>query len=394
MAATTHRHWPGTLIADGRLELLSTLGLGAYGVVYLARGVQRPQYYAVKCLNKVGLDQRQRAFQLREIFVHTMMSNHPNVVRLHGVLDHPGDASVYVVLEYCPDGDLFEMITEKQRYYLPPEPYVADPRASDGRPIPEHPSYTRARAEMDALIKDVFDQILSAVEYFHRVGVYHRDLKPENILCSDGGRRVKVADFGLATSDRMSSDFGCGSSFYMSPECQGGITTRLTEYSTAANDVWSLGIILINLICGRNPWKQATWQDDTFRQYLRDPDLLAKILPISDAVHGILRRIFTLSPETRCSVSDLRRWIRAVPRLQGSNEELWRRYHFFDTPDSPDASVDAVLSGLSLHDASSSSPEASTPASPLAPSPPPPPPPPWSACSLCCHTRDARALAI
>lgn len=361
MAATTHRHLPGTLIADGRLELLSTLGLGAYGVVYLARGVHRPQYYAVKCLNKVGLDQRQRAFQLREIFVHTMMSNHPNVVRLHGVLDHPGDASVYVVLEYCPDGDLFEMITEKQRYYLPPEPYVADPRASDGRPIPEHPSYTRARAEMDALIKDVFDQILSAVEYFHRVGVYHRDLKPENILCSDGGRRVKVADFGLATSDRMSSDFGCGSSFYMSPECQGGITTRLTEYSTAANDVWSLGIILINLICGRNPWKQATWQDDTFRQYLRDPDLLAKILPISDAVYAILRRIFTLSPETRCSVSDLRRWIRAVPRLQASNEELWRRYHFFDTPDSPDASVDAVFSGLSLHDASSSSPEASTP---------------------------------
>ena len=43
--ATTYRHLQGTLIADGRLELLSTLGFGAYGVVYLARGVHRPQYY-------------------------------------------------------------------------------------------------------------------------------------------------------------------------------------------------------------------------------------------------------------------------------------------------------------------------------------------------------------
>ena len=382
-----HRNLIGSRIADGRLQLTSLLGLGAYGVVYLARStVMHPMtrsgrpllssvhapaalvanghaasspnlsapYFAVKCLNKQGLDQRQRAFQRREIFLHTMMSSHPNVVTLHRVIDHPWDQNVFVILDFCPDGDLFSMITEKRRYLLPPEPYVADPNFADGRPVPESSAYACARFEMDALIKSVFDQILDAVEQCHSLGIYHRDLKPENILCADGGTRVMLADFGLATGDRLSSDFGCGSSFYMSPECQGSITNRMSQYSTAANDVWSLGVILINLICGRNPWKQATPADETFREYLRDPDFLGKILPISNEVHAILKCVFALRPESRCSVRDLRRWIRAVPRLQASNWEMWQRHHYdtlalqprsVDGP--PCGSQDSTLMGTS-----------------------------------------------
>ena len=336
-----HRNLIGSRIADGRLQLVSLLGLGAYGVVYLARDVssimqQRTQrspflqgntsgLYAVKCLNKVGLDSRQRAFQRREILLHTMTSSHPNVVTLHRIIDNPWEPYVYVVMDYCADGDLFTMITEKQRYMLPPEPFVPDPRATDGRPLPPDEAYTHARAQMDLIIKDVFGQILDAVEHCHGLGIFHRDLKPENILCTAEGRRVSLADFGLATGDRSSADFGCGSSFYMGPECQGGITHRLTKYNTAANDVWSLGVILINFICGRNPWKQATPNDETFREYLRDPDFLEKILPISDEVHAVLKRIFTLRPEARPSVSELRRWVHALPRLHATNLEIWER---------------------------------------------------------------------
>nr|QBH67612.1 putative protein kinase [Ustilago esculenta] len=339
-----HKNLIGHRIADGRLELVSVLGLGAYGVVYLARDLHQHHgayastschknsasllaakqghasgYYAVKCLNKVGLDARQRAFQRREIMLHTMASTHPNVVTLHRVIDDPQDPCVYVVLDYCPDGDLFSMITETQRYMLSPSAsHAAEQQGIDV-------AFTSDRLHMDALIRDVFDQILNAVDFCHQMGIYHRDLKPENILCLRGGAKVVLADFGLATGDKTSSDFGCGSTFYMGPECQGGITRRLTNYSTAANDVWSLGVILVNLICGRNPWKQACPADDTFREYLRNPDFLKEILPISEGVNSILKRVFTFRAEARCSIADLRRMVRSVDRLTATTVEIKSR---------------------------------------------------------------------
>lgn len=175
----------GQKIDNGALELVSVIGIGAYGVVYKALA-RDGKYYAVKCLNKTGLDSRQRGFQRREIALHTLASSHPNIVTLHNVIETP--TCIYVVLSYCSDGDLFSQITEKSTYL-----------------------------GNDALIKDVFLQIVEAVEYCHRLGIYHRDLKPENILCDQGGRRVVLADFGLATAEKTSGDFGCGSTFYMSP---------------------------------------------------------------------------------------------------------------------------------------------------------------------------------
>ena len=65
-------------------------------------------------------------------------------------------------------------------------------------------------------------------------------------------------------------------------ECQGGIFAPNRTYSPLFNDVWSLGIILLNLITGRNPWKSASMDDCTFQAYLRDPArFLPTVLPIS-----------------------------------------------------------------------------------------------------------------
>ncbi|CAG8500429.1 15171_t:CDS:2 [Cetraspora pellucida] len=264
----------GKFIDNGRLEITNILGIGAYGVVYSARHINR-RVYAVKCMPKVNIDARQQRLHATEINLHAQVSGHPNIIRLENVIDT--DDSLNVVLEYCPEGDLFSMITEKGGYL-----------------------------GNDNLIKQVFVQILDAVQFAHYNSIYHRDLKPENILVFDSGRTVKLADFGLATTDAWSKDFGCGSTFYMSPECQGGLHKQVRSYATAPNDVWSLGVILINITCGRNPWKQACLRDETFSMFLQDRDFLKTILPLSDELNEILKDIFNPNPEKRITLKELK----------------------------------------------------------------------------------------
>ncbi|KAJ5015820.1 Negative regulator of sexual conjugation and meiosis [Colletotrichum sp. SAR 10_99] len=264
---------------EGKLQLTTILGTGAYGVVYSAVDVKTGVRYAVKCLSKFNpdgtpLDRRQVAFQNREIRLHYLASAHPNVVSMLKIVDDPD--CIYVILEYCPEGDLFYNITECGQY-----------------------------VGNDSLAKSVFLQILDAVEHCHSLGIYHRDLKPENILVSDHGETVKLADFGLATSSDRSEDYGCGSTFYMSPECLDH-SARRPFYFCAPNDVWSLGVILVNLTCGRNPWKQASFEDSTYRAYTRCPETLKSILPVSDELNDILGRIFTRNPDHRITLPELR----------------------------------------------------------------------------------------
>jgi serine/threonine protein kinase len=302
---------------EGKLQLTTILGTGAYGVVYAAFDVKTGVRYAVKCLSKFNpdgtpLDRRQLAFQNREIRLHYLASAHPNVVSMLKIVDEPD--CIFVILEYCPEGDLFYNITECGQY-----------------------------VGKDALAKSVFLQILDAVEHCHSLGIYHRDLKPENILVSDRAETVKLADFGLAIAADRSEDYGCGSTFYMSPgrhhllQEHGSLpksshplnTTDLffffpaTEcldhnarkpfYYCAPNDVWSLGVILVNLTCGRNPWKQASLEDSTYRAHVRSKNFLKTILPISDALNVILGRIFTSDPEQRISIPELRTMILDCP---------------------------------------------------------------------------------
>ncbi|KAF7509940.1 hypothetical protein GJ744_007254 [Endocarpon pusillum] len=271
----------------GWLELTSILGIGAYGVVYTAIDIHTDIPYAVKALTKTGLDARQRRFQQREIKLHHKASQHPNVVSLVRILDNPD--CTYVVIEFCPEGDLFSNITERGQF-----------------------------VGNDAQAKHAFLQVLDAVAYCHSVGIYHRDLKPENILVTDQGNTVKLADFGLATTDQITSDFGCGSTFYMSPECQQSASRSSHCYESAPNDVWSLGVILINLTCGRNPWKRASPEDSTFRAYLQDPSFLRSILPLSAELDSILHRVFECDPAKRISIQELRDLIVACPRLTTS----------------------------------------------------------------------------
>ncbi|EMD35585.1 hypothetical protein CERSUDRAFT_116314 [Gelatoporia subvermispora B] len=276
----------GTLIDNGTLELVEVLGYGGYGVVYRATDTftSSPTSYAVKCLphSQKRNASRQRQLHLREITLHQLASAHPNVVTLHRVVEDYH--YTYIVMDYCPDGDLFTQILHQRRYL-----------------------------GHNDLIKEVFLQLLDAVEYCHSLSIYHRDLKPENILCFEGGLRLAITDFGLATTDKMSTEFRTGSIYHMSPECQGGMFAYTKAYSPLFNDVWSLGIILLNLITGRNPWKSASADDVTFQAYLKDPrHFLPTVLPISEEVNELLTRTLDVDWRRRITLREMRLAIKEI----------------------------------------------------------------------------------
>lgn len=106
-------------------------------------------------------------------------------------------------------------------------------------------------------------------------------------------------------------------------ECQGGLDGhRQLGYSTRANDIWSLGVILVNLTCGRNPWRQASNKDETFRVYVHNPDFLRSILPISLELNDLLKRIFTLDPDQRLSIPSIMAAVNRITTFTMSEHEL------------------------------------------------------------------------
>ena len=176
----------GQVIDDGSLCLVDPLGQGSGGIVFRAIDLCSSTPYAVKCMVKGEPGSRQATFQEREIRLHSAVSSHSSVVTLHKVVEE--DGYIFLVLDFCPGGDLFKFLTERGTY-----------------------------VRNDALVKDVMIQLIDGVEHCHRRCVSHRDIKPENIMCNKDGTQLKLGDFGLATDTSFSRNFGAGTSGYMSP---------------------------------------------------------------------------------------------------------------------------------------------------------------------------------
>ncbi|KZO98008.1 Pkinase-domain-containing protein [Calocera viscosa TUFC12733] len=274
----------GKSIGDGRIYLHKIIGNGSFGVVMHAYGPRdeetgRFKEYAVKCMCKL-MSIKEHILAADEILLHRKIAGgvgHPSILPFVEILQD--SLWFYLVVEYCPNGDLFKEIVHRRRYY-----------------------------GNDELIKDVYTQLLDAVEHCHSHSVYHRDLKPENCLVKDNGETVLLMDFGLATQKLWSDEWGCGSRFYMAPEVYG---TNKEPYRTDAADVWALGIILVNLVTGRNPWRKALPGDNVYDSFCRDPSSLQQILPISDELNDLLRRIF-VTPSLRITIPDIREEVQRI----------------------------------------------------------------------------------
>ncbi|OJT01741.1 Negative regulator of sexual conjugation and meiosis [Trametes pubescens] len=274
----------GHSIDKGRLKLVGTIGSGSNGVIFLAEDTTSgsgspPTQYAVKCVVRAERNSRRYTLQRQEIHFHQILSSHPNVVTLHRVIEDK--FYVFLVLDYCPGGDLFTFLSSSRAY----------------------------RGD-DAFIKRLFLQILDALEACHNAGIYHRDLKPENILISEDAQHIYLTDFGLATANAYSKTYGAGSSLYMSPECIGFDPARL-PYNARENDIWALGVILTSMISGHNPWNNACPADACYRAYARNNRFLIEMLPLSPESNILLQHIFRCEAARRASLEEVRAAVNA-----------------------------------------------------------------------------------
>ncbi|CCI85738.1 non-specific serine threonine protein kinase [Lactobacillus pasteurii DSM 23907 = CRBIP 24.76] len=211
----------GYLLGE-RYRIIDILGEGGMANVYLAEDIILQRKVAVKLLRLDLRKEPQTESRFQREALATSELSHPNIV---SVLDVGTDQGLpYMVMEYVDGPDLKDYIRENS-------------------PL-----------DLDEVIR-IMDQILSAVALAHKHNVIHRDLKPQNILMDQRGN-VKIADFGIAVALNQSSitqtNAVMGSVHYMSPEqTRGGLVT-------AQSDIYSLGIILYELITGTVPFSGET----------------------------------------------------------------------------------------------------------------------------------------
>ena len=151
-------------VTIGNYRLGKLLGNGAFGAVRLGINQKSGETVAVKILNKRRLhkmkvrDKTFKEIQLSKVF------DHPHVVKLHEFLETKEE--IFVVFDYAQNGELFDLISDQG-------------------------------ALEESQARNLFRQMIFALDYIHSFGVAHRDLKPENILL-DSSNNIKLADFGFA----------------------------------------------------------------------------------------------------------------------------------------------------------------------------------------------------
>lgn len=280
--------------AVGPWKLGKLIGQGASGRVRSAEHIRTHQPAAVKIIPKQllfnsrmslrDLSAKQDKFTLgieREIVIMKLIE-HPNLLGLWDVYETSKE--LYLVMEYVAGGELFDHLVARGRL----RPHEA---------------------------RLFFRQVIFGVDYCHSFSICHRDLKPENLLLDGSKEVVKIADFGMAAlqpSERM-LETSCGSPHYASPEIVSG-----KSYDGTASDIWSCGIILFALLCGRLPF------DDPNIQVLLSKVRTGRFeMPehLEPSVRNLIWRMLTVDPSRRATMEEIMHhpWFTDNGRLSSSN---------------------------------------------------------------------------
>ena len=273
-----------------RYRIIRSLGEGGMANVYEAEDLVQKRRVTLKML-RFDLQDDPRSVERfhKEANSLTRLDN-PHIVQIY---DFGNDHGVpYLIMEYVKGTDLKTYL--KEHYPLSCEKVV-----------------------------DIMEQILSAVESAHRIGIIHRDLKPQNILIDNYGK-VKVTDFGISIAAMESATITktntmIGSVHYISPEqARGSIITK-------QSDIYSLGIILFELLTGKVPFEGQTAVSIAVKHYRDNLPSARKINPkVPQALenvilHATAKKLKDRYPDAETMARDLKTALLPVRK----NEPKW-----------------------------------------------------------------------
>jgi len=229
-----------------KYEVQKILGRGGSGVVFLAKDTTLERNVALKVLPTALADDDERILRFQQEAKAASAISHPNVAHIYGF--GKADDRYYLAMEYVQGNTLRRLLKNK---------------------------------EIDKIYAlDIACQITKALSAAHKAGIVHRDIKPENVIVTDDGL-VKVLDFGLAKpfpAQNEEADRSIGHSLDTKPGMIIGTTAYMSpeqirgQSLDSRTDIWSLGVVLYEMLAGRRPFSGDTASDVQARILLSEPN--------------------------------------------------------------------------------------------------------------------------
>lgn len=249
---------------NDRYQIIKTIGEGGMANVYLAKDTILDRNVAVKVLRGDLADDEKfvRRFQ-REALSASKLS-HPNIVEMYDVGEDGGQ--YYIVMEYV-DGKTLKNLIKKRGALTLPE------------------------------VLDIMTQLTSAIICAHDSYIIHRDIKPQNVLILEDGR-VKITDFGIAmalnSNELTQTNSVMGSVHYLPPEQANG------GASTIKCDIYSLGILMFELLTGKVPFKGDNAVEIAIKQMKEPIPSVCQMNPdIPQSIENIILKACAKNPKNR-----------------------------------------------------------------------------------------------